>query len=143
MARTRGRRLPWVAGLALVVVVVLGAGAFGGYRLWYEQAPPPAPGGPGVVRLTNPNSGGVPPPEYRVRLTDDQSVLLALAFIDGSGASATAHLSIVLGPAPSHIVALRRGQATSVPGATIRVLDIYQEPDSKKDAVDVLVTAPR
>lgn len=140
MARARGRRLPWVVGTALVVVVLVAAAAFLAYRILYGKEPPPAPGGPGVVRLTNPNTGGVAPPEHRVQLSNGRTLLLALTFIDGTGDTATAHLAIVLPPAPTRFVALRRGQTTSMPGATIRVLDIYQVPDSTKDAVDVRVT---
>lgn len=142
MAPARGRRLPLALGAALVVLAVVAGAAFLVYRVWYGQSPPPAPQAPGVVRLTNPNTGGVPPPEHRVHLSDDQTVLLAVSSIDGSGGSATAHLAIVLPPAPSRFVALRRGQSTSMGGATIRVLDIYQEPDPAHDAVDVVVTAP-
>ena len=141
MERARRRRLLWAAGGAVVALLLIAGAAVLVYRVWYGQSPPPPPREAGVVRLTNPNTGGVPPPEHRVVLAGGQTILLALGQVDGSGESATARLAIVVPPEPSRLVALRRGQEVSVPGATIRVLDIYQEPDRAKDAVDVLVTA--
>jgi hypothetical protein len=138
----RRRRLWWVAAAALVVIV---AAVVVGLLLsnnHHDRTPPAFVAGPGKVRVVPQSSHGAAPPQ--VVTVDGNRVGVSLGGLSNDHGKATAGMSVIAyseSGEPSRPYAVYSvGDTITLGRITIKVLDVYVEPNAAHDAVDLQIS---
>jgi hypothetical protein len=126
--------------VALVVVLVLVAGAAGVWAYGSRTPPPLEDHRVGVVRLS-PRLGIPPIPNKKVTLADGTSVLLSVFRITDEGGAARAEIGVRRLPGgTAEYVGLTQGQHHIAQGVDVELLHVWVMPAAAHSAADVRVT---
>ncbi|MDQ2848348.1 MAG: hypothetical protein M3Y77_18825 [Actinomycetota bacterium] len=141
-------RRRWILA-ALGVVLVIGVAVLAGFYLYFAQKPPAFVAVPDIYRVSPPAGTDGRNVNYPPNITiDGTPVLVQTDGVDTVQGRLEARMFVRVGALQGDLAtqsaggSYAKGAKIHVGGVTVEILDLWDEPSSENDAVDVRVTKP-